>query len=257
MKIQGIPALQLFFGEYLEVFNRVRAGLQERQSLPEIFEGEEHIGDVDEGRIASLVSGYLHRRLQDIHEFHSRMLPASSRDELEDALYLAAAVSDEILLLETEWAGRDSWVEQLLEMKLFGSASAGETVFRRIDRLLAEREPSLIAQQLSTIYLLVLSMNFLGRYRSIEGIEPDRHALDQYREQLRLFAGIGDVHDVGQICPDAYRFNSSVKRERLAPLSLWHNYMAAAAVSLLLFSVVNWVWSTWPVINFLREVGGS
>ncbi len=112
-------------------------------------------------------------------------------------------------------------------------------------------------QQLAQLYLLLLAMNFMGKYRSLTDFAPDVAAINQWREQLRLFVALPTLKDAPQICPDAYRVNTQMSRVRLAPLSRWHNYMAACGVFLLLLSVVNWVWASWPVIDFLREYGGG
>ena len=85
----------------------------------------------------------------------------------------------------------------------------------------------------------------------------NKPAIDHWREQLRLFLAMPGSSELGFICPDAYRVNTSVSRVRLAPLSRWHNYMAAAGVGFLLLSVVTWFWASLPVISFLRMVGGS
>ncbi len=126
----------MFFGEYLRVLNRVRDAIEKRAPLADLTGEEERIEEMDADRLASVVSNYLHRQLQDIFEYHSRLAPASSQEALREALYLTAAVSDELLLMDADWEGRECWVNYLLEVKLFGTSSAGETIFSKIQNLL-------------------------------------------------------------------------------------------------------------------------
>lgn len=60
-----------------------------------------------------------------------------------EAQYLMAALADEMFLSELEWQDRDAWQRMLLEHRLFNSSVAGERIFRRIDQVLAERDPVL------------------------------------------------------------------------------------------------------------------
>ena len=92
-----------------------------------------------------------------------------------EAQYLMAALADEIFL-NTQWEGRNTW--PLLESRLFQTHYAGEVIFQKLDRILQRRDPFYI--DLATVYFLVLSLGFQGRYRGAE----DRTALEVYRRQL-------------------------------------------------------------------------
>lgn len=92
-----------------------------------------------------------------------------------EAQYLMAALADE-LFLNAAWDGRSTW--PLLETRLFQTHYAGEMVFQKLDRILQRRDPFYL--DLATVYFLVLSLGFQGRYRGAE----DRTPLEVYRRQL-------------------------------------------------------------------------
>ncbi len=97
------------------------------------------------------------------------------------AQYLMAALADEIFL-HLDWPGREVWKTQLLEARLFKSHSAGETVFERLDELLANPDP--IYLELARLYLASLALGFRGKYRDLESGELE---LASYRGRLLLF----------------------------------------------------------------------
>ena len=92
-----------------------------------------------------------------------------------EAQYLMAALADEIFL-NTQWEGRNTW--PLLESRLFQTHYAGEVIFQKLDRILQRRDPFYV--DLATVYFLVLSLGFQGRYRGAD----DRTPLEVYRRQL-------------------------------------------------------------------------
>jgi type VI secretion system protein ImpK len=92
-----------------------------------------------------------------------------------EAQYLMAAFADEVFL-NTNWEGKGNW--PLLESRLFQTHYAGDAVFQKLDRIVQRRDPFYL--DLASVYFLVLSLGFQGRYRGAE----DRTALEVYRRQL-------------------------------------------------------------------------
>ena len=88
-----------------------------------------------------------------------------------------AALADEALL-RIEWPGRDVWTSCLIEESLFQSRVAGDLFFDRLDELLRTRDPARI--ELSSIYLLALSLGFEGRYRGTDSAPR----MESYRAAL-------------------------------------------------------------------------
>ncbi|HYR28784.1 MAG TPA: DotU family type IV/VI secretion system protein, partial [Thermoanaerobaculia bacterium] len=117
------------------------------------------------------------------------------------AQYAMVALADEVFL-HTDWAGRDSWRDHLLETKFFGSHRAGEELFERIEDLLHDRET--LFAELGRIYLMVLGLGFQGKFRG----RPDADAvIANYRHRLFRFVFNRDplaVHGNQYVVPQAY-----------------------------------------------------
>jgi type VI secretion system protein ImpK len=93
------------------------------------------------------------------------------------AEYVMAAFADEVFR-ELHWPGRAEWIENPLELELFGSRDGRDEVYRRIDALLARGDAA--DRELARVDLAVLSLGFRGRYR---GPEETSH-IDAYRREL-------------------------------------------------------------------------
>jgi type VI secretion system protein ImpK len=160
-------------------------------------------------------------------------------DIYREAQYLMAALADEIFL-NTEWEGRVKW--PLLETRLFQTHYAGEVIFQKLDRILQRRDPFYL--DLATVYFLVLSLGFQGRYRGAD----DRSALDVYRRQLfitihrrnpRLFSATTPLF------PEAYDHTL----EKVAPRKLpdRKNWLYVIAGILLLWLVISHI--SWKALS--------
>ncbi|MDY6991107.1 MAG: DotU family type IV/VI secretion system protein [Pseudomonadota bacterium] len=163
-----------------------------------------------------------------------------------EAQYLMVALADEFFLHLLDWEGKEAWRKQLLEVKMFNSQAAGERVFDNLDTLLKNRDP--ITLDLARIYLIVLTLNFQGKYRDSEDTEP----LNHYRRQLFFFitqrepSGLNDYlhYDPNKrIFPDAYAYTldaSKEKRRWLPSLFKWYMVFAVVGVGLLFSSTILW-----------------
>ncbi|MCY0388387.1 DotU family type IV/VI secretion system protein [Robbsia sp. Bb-Pol-6] len=198
----------------------------------------------------------LSERLQRLMEFQDahieREVTRFEIDNVADARYLKAALADEILLTRP-WAGRESWTRHLLESAVFQTHVAGEAVFERIDRLLADRDPS--RRRLARLYLFALAMGFEGRYRG----GADLARLESYRLALFQFAyrRPPDPGGQGRVLDEApYKQTlSHLAPRRNAALSRWWVGAALAAAGLLVASEILWLSTTWPIREGLRSVG--
>jgi type VI secretion system protein ImpK len=207
------------------------------------------LSDADPDLAAQGLSRHL-LNLLEIQTLQSRR--ESTRFEMEtvaDARYLKAVLADEILL-NTEWAGRERWTAYLLESTLFRTNVAGDLVFRRIEQLLSEREPS--RRNIARLYLFSLAMGFQGRFRDTDAAGR----LRSYREELYEFvyqrrADLGGRDRV--LVPAAYANTlSHVAPRKLPTVSRWAVVFMLAAVSLLAISEVLWLWQSWPVREALH-----
>jgi type VI secretion system protein ImpK len=98
-------------------------------------------------------------------------------------IYVFAAFADDVML-ESHWVGRDEWVRAPLEVKLFGSQSAGEEIFNDIDNGLSKYEFG--KRDLAKIYLMALNLGFEGKFKGTQS------EVDIRRYKARLFELIND-----------------------------------------------------------------
>jgi type VI secretion system protein ImpK len=89
--------------------------------------------------------------------------------DLEDAKYAIVAFIDE-QLFRAQWAGRQEWMLEPLQLTYFHENTAGEGFFARLDEL--ERDPARL--HVTQVYYLCLTLGFQGKYavRGGEGIGP-------------------------------------------------------------------------------------
>jgi type VI secretion system protein ImpK len=171
-----IDKFQQFYGEVL----RLQAKLSEGSW---VFDGT---GAADATELAAETSpSVIWRRLLAILERQSVDAAREGGDFAVElyrrAQYAMAALADEIFL-STDWAGREAWRQHLLESRLFGSHTAGETLFDRIEEVLRDRES--VHLELGRVYLLVLALGFQGKFRGRPEAEQD---LAAYRRRLYRF----------------------------------------------------------------------
>ena len=174
-----------------------------------------------------------------------------------DAQYAMAALADEIFLT-LDWPGREAWRGRLLEYELFGSYTAGETLFERVDRLLKDRDPA--DGELAAVYLLSLALGFRGKFRDAD----DGGQIEYYRRQLFgfLYQGRPDLdREDRRLFPEAYAHTlTRDEGERLPYIRRWLWLMLGIVLVFLLASVVVWEVFTadlaQEVADLLRRFGG-
>lgn len=155
-----------------------------------------------------------------------------------EAQYVMAALADD-MFLSLDWPGREAWKSRLLEYRLFGTKVAGEQFFRKLDALLAERDPA--AAELAALFLLALSQGFRGRHRGDEA----SGVLERYRRELFSFIYHRDpaLEESGkELFPEACAavFGEAEGR-RLPHLRKWFAILALVALVLLVISHGLWL----------------
>ncbi|MBY0410001.1 MAG: DotU family type IV/VI secretion system protein [Burkholderiaceae bacterium] len=199
------------------------------------------------------VAQALARQLENLLELQTlESRRESTRFELEniaDARYLKAALADEILL-NTPWIGREYWTAHLLESTLFRTNIAGDLIFRRIEQMLSEREPS--RRDIGRLYLFALALGFQGKYRGIS--ETER--LRSFREELFQFVYQRQADFSGRdrvVSERAYASTlSHITPLKLPTLSRWTVLFLLGVISLLAISELLWLWQSWPVRQVLQ-----
>lgn len=200
-----------------------------------------------------LAAQELHKQLETlIQQQSSESRNASNRFEKEsiaDALYLKAALADEILL-NTDWIGRDAWTSHLLEASLFRTNVAGEKIFERIEEVLSNREPS--RRDIARLYLFALALGFRGKYRGM----MDSERFSGYREELFQFVYQRQPELAGRdrvLSERPYASTlSHVAPRKLPTLSRWAVAFLLGLLGLLAISEVLWLWQSWPVRQVLK-----
>jgi type VI secretion system protein ImpK len=87
-------------------------------------------------------------------------------EDISDARYALAAFVDEAVL-RSQWAGKEQWADNPLQLHLFETYLAGEGFFERLEKLRARGES---AVEVLEIYYYCLVLGFEGKY-GMEGKE--------------------------------------------------------------------------------------
>lgn len=114
-----------------------------------------------------------------IHRLRDDLAAAKrTLDVIEDAVYAQCALLDEAALSHLQGSDRDAWESKPLQVQHFNSHDAGDELFRRIERRLAEPQPTL---PLLAIFSAVLGLGFQGKFAltGAESREALVHALNE------------------------------------------------------------------------------
>lgn len=119
------------------------------------------------------------------YERMRRMVVGPAGLFVQDAFYVFTALADEILI-NLPWQGNDYWRQNCMEINFFQSQIAGEKVFQQIEYLLKNPDP--LQRELARVYLLCLSLGFLGKYRG-----QDLSEINTYKQKLFSFVTLKNV----------------------------------------------------------------
>ena len=168
------------------------------------------------------------------------------------ALYIMAALADELFILELDWDGRDAWMDVLLEYKMFGSRNAGERFFDVAGKLLESRTRDPLRVDLAAVMLLALQLGFKGQYRG-ERSDAELHKLRRRlfvlveREQGERVHGAAFPQASTQLLADG-------TPARLAPLTPWYTGALLVMLGYVLISSALWLGLMEP---FRQAVGSG
>ena len=171
-----------------------------------------------------------------------------------EAQYVMAALADEVFL-HLDWEGKEAWRTNLLESKLFHSHSAGEIFFQNLDRLLQNRDP--IYSELARVYLMALSLGFLGKFR---GGEHSRE-LDAYRRKIFSYIARRDpdiLDESRRLFPDAYAHTLSESgTQKLPHVAAWIGLLAIVTLVLVAVGHVIWLDATSELNRAIQHILGQ
>jgi type VI secretion system protein ImpK len=176
------------------------------------------------------------------------------------ALYLMAALADEIFILDAKWRWGDAWLDGLLEQKLFRTNNAGSRLFIMARQLISAQSRNPLYIDLAAVFLLTLELGFRGRYRGRQGeaaLAELRAQLYQLTKQKSRSGGSFDVRAVLGPQPaftQAYDYQlQGDKDQRLAPVSPWCSVGLYALLAYLMLSTIAWLMLLYP---FERYIAG-
>ncbi len=175
-------------------------------------------------------------------------LPDHERRLFEDIRYVMIAMADEVFSY-LEWGGQSAWVDQPLEVIVFQTRNAGERIFNRIEKILADRAAP---AQLVTVYMTALALGFRGRYASI-----DTEAPEAYRTQLAEHLGRTDPELLRntELCPRAHANTSPAERPEFLP-SLSRGFLPFALVLIgwIVLGEILWLYHTSQLSEVLNQI---
>jgi type VI secretion system protein ImpK len=244
-------ALLARFADFYAEVARCREAIQ-KGSLASLFEGQMQAQPSPDD-LAILVSRRLLRHL----EYQLRDVKAEGSSEEQSnyrrALYVMAALADEIFLLDLVWPGSEPWLRHLLEQSLFRSRQAGHVFFQQIEDLL--RTQGGPQRELAAIFLLALQLGFKGENRGRGG----QQALAHYRKRLIGFIGADRPEGAEWRPPFAQAYGYTLFEyadQRLAPLKPWCRVAAVALAGYLLVSCALWFSFLLPATLHLQHLIG-
>jgi len=234
--------LRQFYRELMRVKYALHAGLRN------LAAGES--GERQQDPVA-LVHHHLKAYLEQLYVGATRSGGVYSAELYRETQYAMAALADEVLLYMTEWPGRGQWKDNLVEMALFETRIAGERVFDNIDALVARGTAA--NADLAAVYLVVLSLDFRGKYRAI----ADQSPLRAYRRALRQIIERHAPLRLDQALPvfeDAYAHTIDEGRPvRLPHLRPWIAALLVAGAAYLAVQNVIWTRGTADVETVLTN----
>lgn len=247
----GAPLFLLArFAEFFEVVAGFKLAIAEGRLGAVLAVGDEPPPS-DPRDLAARVSGHLAGVLRSQQKELSRTGTAAEIRAHRIAVYVMAALADELFILEVEWGGREAWLDVLLEYQLFRSRSAGTHFFHIARQLLETRTRDPLRVDLAAVMVLALQLGFEGKYRG----ELGEKALRDLRERLfRLVERERGARVLAPAFPQALaHLQAGGTPARVAPLTPW--YMGALVVLVAYLVVSSGLWLA--LIEPFRQAMGN
>ncbi|MDR3224002.1 MAG: DotU family type IV/VI secretion system protein [Holosporales bacterium] len=170
---------------------------------------------------------------------------------IDDAKYIMAVFTDEIFL-NLKWKGARYWRFTLLEKQIFQTEVAGDKFFSILDEVIVD----INNEEMSFLYLMVLSLGFKGRYR---GVDNGESQISWYKDRLysilnskpaRLFFP-GRSHMISS----CYEYTNTEKGESYLPDARFWSWCITSVVFLyILISYIAWCGITWEIGDVLDQI---
>lgn len=206
-------------------------------------------------------SAFIWKRLVALLESNALSYGGLYGAQYKETQYVMAALADEIFLTIEDWEGHSFWLSNLIESRIFNTHIAGDLFFRRLDHLLAERDP--IDRPLGAVYLMALSLGFRGKYRPRNGrtnasLERDRLELESYRRQLyrwvfRCEPGLDE--ESHHLFPEAYgeAVRGETKRRLTSPRA-WIILLCVTVLAYITLTHLIWINLTGRLFEVNKQI---
>jgi len=163
----------------------------------------------------------------------SERAPDVSQEEVEEARFALVAWADEVIQ-SARWSGREEWLREPLQMRLYRTTRAGDEFYVHLKRLgkhqVAARE----------VYFLVLALGFQGQ---LAGQDAERRALLAHQfEMLRATGRLLETPRESYLSPTAYELDVELPSRGSGGLGLG---LTLLGVGLTIAYVVLWVVLGW------------
>ncbi len=237
-------SLLTMFSQFYQRIAKIKEALDPRRpaiDLATLMGRKTAINDADQ---ATVISDDLHSMLRIQYEKIQKNGSAIDIEAYKQCQYIMASLADELFLLKIKWHGQDQWLAVMLEQRIFGTTSAGISLFKRIDKLINNKIQSNTNSQLAAVYLLALRLGFCGKYQNKENA-----TLATYRNHLfRMTGNTRDFSDEQKLFSDAYEHRlNPLEQVHLAPLSKWHRIMLAAIAAYLALTLAAWNYAVYTL----------
>ena len=172
-------------------------------------------------------------------------------DFYRETQFVMVALADEIFL-NIKWEGRSHWEDNLIESQLFGTHTAGEMLFQKLENFLQERDT--VRTDVAYVYLMALGLGFRGKYRGID----DQGRLNVYKRALYKFIYHREstlFEGDAKICPEAYiHVATHSEGKRLHDFRPWFFAFGLIILGLLFISYTLWFQETAPLEKTLSQI---
>ena len=101
---------------------------------------------------------------------------------IEQAKYALVGFLDETIL-QSNWALRDVWAGNPLQLQYFNEFSAGEEFYNKIEGLRNTDDPKKL--EVLEVYFLCLALGFKGKYADLKGMEKIKVLMEAIGKELR------------------------------------------------------------------------
>ena len=154
--------------------------------------------------------------------------------DISDSRFAIVAFIDEVVR-GSDWADKDSWVTDPLQLELYGHMEAGNEFFERLDRLKAEPKYRKHALE---VYYLCMTLGFRGKYND-DG-HGGRHKLRTLIDETHARLQSVSTSDVELLSPHGLPRDQK-KEERKSRIPSWVVFAAASGVLLVAYLVLTFM----------------